>query len=97
GTGEPGAVPRQREADAGREPAIGAAQWPGRDRARAASLRRLAAGPLTHAVEQARAEGLLENLLAGDALAQDLAGGRRVVEPVHVPAPDLRRAHVQAL
>ena len=44
------------------------------------------------ALELARLGGALEDLLAGHAVAQDLAGRRRVARAVDVAPPDLERA-----
>src|SRR5439155_18640754 len=74
-----------------RRPVVAGAQRPGGDGARAPALGGVARRALADALVQARAERLLENLLGGDTLAQDLAGRGRVVEPEDVPTPDVRR------
>src|SRR4029079_18879654 len=55
------------------------------------------AGPVAHVNEFGRLRGALEDLRAGDALAQDLTGRRRVAVAVDVPAPDVERRDRQPL
>src|SRR5262249_39828419 len=95
--GEPGTVPRQRQADAtGDAIPLGAQRRPGHDPgAFASDARRVMPG--AQVLVLAGLGRSLEDLLAGDAVAQDLAGRRRVARDVDVHAPDVERAHAQRL
>ena len=79
GAGEAGPVPGQGEADPAGRPVARRASRPG--------LGRSCPDPL----ELGRLGGALEDLLAGDAAAQDLVGRGDATQPVDVPAPDLER------
>ena len=76
---------------------VAGAQRAGRDGARAAALRRAPARSRSRTRSKwLAATRLLEDLLAGDALAQHLAGRGGVVDPVDVAPPQLGRAQVRA-
>ena len=94
---EPGTVPGEGEADAaGRALAARAQRRPGRrTRARARPPRVVGLRP-----EPRELRGLgrtLQDLLAGDAVAQDLAGRGRVAGVVDVAPPDLERRDAELL
>ena len=95
GTREAGAVPGEGQADPAGDPRSFGPQRRSRDRARAGTSAAIAPGPLAQALELGRLGRPLEDLLAGHALAQDLAGRGRVAEPVDVPAADLQRREAQ--
>ena len=97
GAGEPGAVPGEREPDAAGHPLAPGPQRRARDRAGTRSPHAFRVVARAQALELAGLGGPLEDLLAGHAVAQDLAGRGRVAEDVDVPPPDLERADLERL
>ena len=95
--GEPGAVPGERDPDARRDPVPPGPERRRRQRPGARPARTVARRPRPDALELGRLGGSLEHLRRGHALAEDLAGRRRVALAVQVPAADLERAHAQRL
>ena len=91
GAGETGAVPGEGHADPRRaaDPRPSGAASRGRCRSRLGGCAR--SRPRPDALELGGLRGALEDLLAGDALAQDLAGRGLVAAPVEVPAADVER------
>ncbi len=96
GAGEPGAVPGEREPDARRRPVRRSGAPRGHDAGAAAAPGSSVVRARTRSNSAASA-ARSRTSLAGDALAQDLAGRGRIAEPVDVAAPHLERAQPERL
>src|SRR5579862_664004 len=92
-TGEARAVPGQRQSDPVGDAVLSGEQRSGGQRARAEPRPALEGRLVPDPLEAGALDREPEDLLAGDALLQDLAGRGRIADRIDVPGPDLGRAH----
>ena len=95
--GEPGPVPGQRQPDPGRGPLADGPERRRRDGPGAVARLPRCRVARPHVLELAGLSGPLEDLLARDAVTQDLAGRGHVAGHVDVAPADLERADPECL